>query len=87
MFPLRIPILHAVRRWARSERRREVKHDMFLNWIAFVQTRIQREEGQTMAEYGVVLGVITLLCIAAFVTLGGEITGVINRVVTRLKGA
>jgi Flp pilus assembly pilin Flp len=60
---------------------------MFLNWIAYLQTRLQREEGQTMAEYGVVLGVITLLCVLAFVALGNSITGVIDRVIGRLAGA
>jgi Flp pilus assembly pilin Flp len=60
---------------------------MFLNRIAYLQTRLQREEGQTMAEYGVVLGVITLLCVAAFVLLGGAITDVIDRVIGRLAGA
>jgi len=39
-----------------------------------------REEGQTMAEYGVVLAVITIGAILAFTALSGGITGAINRV-------
>jgi Flp pilus assembly pilin Flp len=42
------------------------------------------ERGQTMAEYGVVLGVITLGAILAFTALGGSISGAINGVVSRL---
>ena len=40
-----------------------------------------REEGQTMAEYAVVLGVITLAVVAVFGALSGAITGAINNVI------
>jgi Flp pilus assembly pilin Flp len=37
-----------------------------------------REEGQTMAEYAVVLGTIALGCIVAFTALAGGVTNAIN---------
>lgn len=44
--------------------------------------RVQREEGQTMAEYAVVLAVVTLLVIGAITLLstniGAEITKIAN---------
>jgi Flp pilus assembly pilin Flp len=40
----------------------------------------QREEGQTMAEYGVVLAVITLVVVVAITTLSGAIKGAIDSV-------
>ena len=43
----------------------------------------RREEGQTMAEYAVVLGVITLAVVGVFTALAGGISGAINSV----KGA
>jgi len=43
----------------------------------------QREEGQTMAEYAVVLGVITLAVVGVFTALSGGISGAIDSV----KGA
>ena len=43
-----------------------------------------REDGQTMAEYGVVLAVITLLVIGAFMALSGGISGAINSVTSIL---
>jgi Flp pilus assembly pilin Flp len=43
-----------------------------------------REEGQTMAEYGVVLAVITLGVILALGTLATNITGKIGKVATDL---
>lgn len=44
------------------------------------------ESGQTMAEYGVVLGVITLAVVGAFLLLGTEIRSVITDVIGRLRG-
>ena len=43
-----------------------------------------REEGQTMAEYGVVLAVITVAAVAIFATLSGGIQGAINKVIAVL---
>jgi Flp pilus assembly pilin Flp len=40
----------------------------------------RREEGQTMAEYGVILAVITAAIITALVVLSGNIAGVLGRV-------
>ena len=44
-----------------------------------------REEGQTMAEYGVVLAVICVAIIAALVALRGEIAAAIDAVVSTLQ--
>ena len=44
----------------------------------------EHEEGQTMAEYGVVLAVITLAVIAAITLLGGNISNAINSVANTL---
>ena len=43
------------------------------------------EEGQTMAEYGVVLAVITLVIVATLLLLSGAINTALNKVVTVLK--
>jgi Flp pilus assembly pilin Flp len=40
----------------------------------------KREEGQTMAEYGVVLAVITIAVFTALALLAGNIVSAINRV-------
>ena len=42
------------------------------------------EEGQTMAEYGVVLAVITLGVVVALTALSGGISGAVNSVVSKL---
>jgi Flp pilus assembly pilin Flp len=40
----------------------------------------KREQGQTMAEYGVVLAVITLAVIAAITLLAGNVSNALNAV-------
>jgi len=40
----------------------------------------RREEGQTMAEYGVVLAVITIGVLVALTALSGGISGALDRV-------
>jgi Flp pilus assembly pilin Flp len=42
--------------------------------------QLRNEEGQTMAEYGVVLALITLAVIGAMMTLSGNIAGAFSSV-------
>jgi Flp pilus assembly pilin Flp len=46
----------------------------------------RREEGQTMAEYGVVLAVMTLAVIAAMTLLAGRVRGALTSVADLLPG-
>jgi Flp pilus assembly pilin Flp len=57
------------------------------DWFYMVRAYAQREEGQTMAEYGVVLAVITLGIIGALGFLALAITGKLDDVTTKLGGA
>ena len=62
--------------------------ELVLKLFAFTQTFAtstvdalrRREEGQTMAEYGVVLAVITALIVAALLALSGAIANALNTV-------
>ena len=56
----------------------------FDQWLELVRTHWKREEGQTMAEYGVVLAVITIGAVGVFTLLSGGITGAINKVISLL---
>ena len=61
---------------------------MFISWwLDYVRQNWRREEGQTMAEYGVVLAVITVLTIVALTALSGGITQAINNVTSVITGA
>ncbi len=46
---------------------------------------LRKEEGQTMAEYGVVLAVITLVIVATILLLSGAIDTALSKVITALK--
>ena len=52
----------------------------FSEWLGFARDMWRKQEGQTMAEYGVVLAVIALVVIAAFTALSGGISAAINNV-------
>ena len=50
------------------------------DWFEFAKANIRKEDGQTMAEYGVVLAVITLGIIGVLVALSGGIGGALTNV-------
>ena len=49
--------------------------------VHYFRARLSVEEGQTMAEYGVVLAVITLLIVGTLGLLSGAINGALNSVI------
>jgi Flp pilus assembly pilin Flp len=56
---------------------------MFNSLCGFITTlvmRMHREEGQTMAEYGILLGVIALVVVAVAVLLGSSISSLFSSV-------
>jgi Flp pilus assembly pilin Flp len=55
------------------------------DWYSLVRTYARREEGQTMAEYGVVLAVITVFVVIALTALALAISGKLNAVTNILK--
>ena len=57
----------------------------FFRRIHSQSVALREESGQTMAEYGVVLSVITIAAVAAFLTLGGNIANVVNFISGQLK--
>jgi pilus assembly protein Flp/PilA len=60
------------------------------NWaiskVAKLQT-MQDEEGQGLAEYGLILALIAVACIVALRTLGGDISTILGRVSGGLTSA
>ena len=55
-------------------------------WIQFARANWRKQEGQTMAEYGVILAVITVGIVAAITALSGGVQKAIGNVVTTLGG-
>ena len=55
-----------------------------MTWINLARAASKREEGQTMAEYGVVLAVITVAVIVALGLLSGAIAAALDEVRSHL---
>lgn len=54
------------------------------SWIDRIRSRFSRDEGQTMAEYAVILGVITPAVIVAYALLSGAVESMIRSVIGAL---
>jgi Flp pilus assembly pilin Flp len=52
--------------------------------LSSVLMRLRREEGQTMAEYGILIGVIAIVVVAAAVFLGGSISSIFSNTSSHL---
>jgi Flp pilus assembly pilin Flp len=77
--------LIAARRWRVRRKRKEVKH--VLKLFTFADSLRRNEDGQTMAEYGVVLAVISIAVFAALAVLRDEIVGAIEAVANLIGAA
>ena len=53
----------------------------FKDLVLYLRARYASEEGQTMAEYGVVLAVIAIGVVLALGALSGAISGAISSVI------
>jgi Flp pilus assembly pilin Flp len=66
----------------RPESERRVRPRPFMEVSALTDIRMRRrQEGQTMAEYAVVLGVITPFLVLAFATMGDAIVARVETVI------
>jgi pilus assembly protein Flp/PilA len=54
------------------------------DWVELVRVQLKREEGQTMAEYGLLLALIALVCIVVITTLGTNLATKFGQIVTGL---
>lgn len=52
--------------------------------IQWIKDNYKREDGQAMAEYGVILALIAVVCIVVLGVLGGKIQGAFQSVVNAL---
>jgi Flp pilus assembly pilin Flp len=71
-------------RYGASRRARNEEEGEFVSFkdlVLYLRVRYAGEEGQTMAEYGVVLAVIAIGVVVALTALSGGISGAIDRVV------
>lgn len=52
--------------------------------VGFLKVRFGGDQGQTMAEYGILIAVIAIIVVVAAVALGGSLTGLFNTASTKV---
>ena len=52
--------------------------------LEWVKSNLTKDEGQAMAEYGIILAVVAVVCVAAFALLATGIGTTISNVVSSL---
>lgn len=57
------------------------------NFIAGLHARVEREEGQALVEYALILGLVSVVAIAALTVVGTDITSLLGRVTSALESA
>ena len=67
--------------WSMKDRK-EV--NLLIEYLNRVFADLKEESGQTMAEYAVVHGVITIAVVATLTLLSGTISTVLNNVITKM---
>jgi pilus assembly protein Flp/PilA len=59
---------------------------MFASFLfQWFKTNLKKDEGQTMAEYGLILAVIAVVVVGTLITLGSSLQGEITKVISNLK--
>jgi pilus assembly protein Flp/PilA len=53
--------------------------------IEWVKDNVKRQEGQAMAEYGLILALVAVVCIVVLGLLGTGISGKLQAIVDKLK--
>ena len=64
--------------------RREVTPPMITYFMNLVQSLRDREEGQTLAEYALILALIAVLCVGALTALSSGIQNTLSGIVSQL---
>ena len=54
------------------------------DFVSKLAIRVRHDEGQTMAEYGILIAVIALVVVVAAVVLGSSITGLFNSAASKV---
>ena len=52
--------------------------------VSMLMIRMRNDEGQTMAEYGILIAVIALIVVAAAVTLGGNLSSLFSSTASKV---
>jgi pilus assembly protein Flp/PilA len=59
---------------------------MLQYFLTYLRTILPQEEGQDLAEYALLIGLIALVVVAAVIALGGSLTGIFERIAEAVDG-
>jgi pilus assembly protein Flp/PilA len=59
-------------------------NDLKMRVAAVMVARANREEGQALVEYGLILGLVSVVSIAALTLLGGNIEAILNELAEKV---
>jgi len=54
------------------------------DWYELIRIQLGREEGQTMAEYGLLVALIAVVAIGGATLLGTSVNGVFNSIASKI---
>ena len=54
------------------------------DWFQLVRIQLQREEGQTMAEYGLLIALVAIVLVGAIGAFSGALNGTFNDIAGHL---
>jgi pilus assembly protein Flp/PilA len=54
------------------------------DFVSYLKLRLGRTEGQTMAEYGILIAVIAIVVVVAAIVLGGSISSLFSSTSSKL---
>ncbi len=75
----------------KTERGCDMKETFLKEWVTGqvmlqdLARRLNRQEGQTAVEYGLIVGFVALAVVAAFTLLGGRVRDAINAVANAIN--
>ena len=56
------------------------------NAIAYIRTRLRGEDGQALAEYGLILGLIAVVAVVALTAVGLAVSGSLDTFASAISG-
>jgi pilus assembly protein Flp/PilA len=78
--PARVPF----RGRGASAERRLVREEVNRNMIEFFHALRNREDGQALVEYGLILALVAVVCIGVLTALGTGVQGILQQIVDAL---
>jgi pilus assembly protein Flp/PilA len=54
------------------------------DWYELIRIQLHREEGQTMAEYGLLIALVAIVVIAGITLLGTNLTAAFSKVASQV---